>query len=45
MEARQSLHQLDEICEDQRGAMQDWIDALETCRRRDARPSSASANC
>ena len=30
MEARQSLHHLDEICEDQRGAIQDWIDALET---------------
>ncbi len=30
MEARQSLRHLDEICEDQRGALQDWIDALET---------------
>ena len=30
MEARQSLHHLDEICEDQRDAIQDWIDALET---------------
>jgi magnesium transporter len=30
MEARQSLYHLDEICEDQRAAMQDWIDALET---------------
>ncbi|WP_218509806.1 magnesium transporter CorA family protein [Variovorax sp. dw_308] len=30
MQARQSLHRLDEICEDQRGAVQDWIDALET---------------
>ncbi|MET3498288.1 magnesium transporter CorA family protein [Variovorax boronicumulans] len=30
MEARQSLHHLDEICEDQRAAMQDWIDTLET---------------
>ncbi|VWX58757.1 Mg2+ and Co2+ transporter CorA [Burkholderiales bacterium 8X] len=29
MEARQSLHHLDEICEDQRGAIQDWIDAFE----------------
>ena len=41
MEARQSLHHLDEICEDQRGAIQDWIDALETlphARRR--RPSA-----
>ncbi|MBC7435342.1 MAG: magnesium transporter CorA family protein [Bdellovibrionales bacterium] len=30
MEARLSLHQLDEICEDQRSAAQDWIDSLET---------------
>ena len=30
MDARQSLHHLDEICEDQRAALQDWIDALET---------------
>ena len=30
MAARQSLHHLDEICEDQRAAIQDWIDALET---------------
>jgi magnesium transporter len=30
MDARQSLHHLDEICEDQRAAVQDWIDALET---------------
>jgi magnesium transporter len=30
MEARQSLHRLDEICEDQRACVQDWIDALET---------------
>ena len=30
LQARQSLHQLDEICEDQRAAIQDWIDALET---------------
>ena len=30
LEARLSLHQLDEICEDQRTAMQNWTDALET---------------
>ncbi|VTU19434.1 Magnesium transport protein CorA [Variovorax sp. PBS-H4] len=30
MQARQSLYHLDEICEDQRSAVQDWIDALET---------------
>jgi magnesium transporter len=30
LDARLSLHQLDEICEDQRAAVQDWIDALET---------------
>jgi Mg2+ and Co2+ transporter CorA len=28
LEARQSLHQLDEICEDQRSAMRNWLDAL-----------------
>ncbi|WP_123298815.1 magnesium transporter CorA family protein [Comamonas sp. BIGb0124] len=27
--SRMSLHQLDEICEDQRAALQDWLDALE----------------
>ena len=30
LEARLALHKLDEICEDQRTAVQDWIDALET---------------
>jgi len=30
MQARQALHHLDEICEDQRAAVQDWIDAFET---------------
>ncbi|RYX90739.1 MAG: magnesium transporter CorA [Comamonadaceae bacterium] len=30
MEARLTLHQLDEICEDQRSSVQDWIDSLET---------------
>jgi len=30
MDSRQSLHHLDEICEDQRAAMQDWLDNLET---------------
>lgn len=30
MEARQSLHHLNEICEDQHSAVQDWIDAMET---------------
>lgn len=29
LDARLALHQLDEICEDQRSAMQDWLDALE----------------
>jgi magnesium transporter len=28
LDARISLHQLDEICEDQRSAIQDWIEAL-----------------
>lgn len=30
LEARLALHGLDEVCEDQRTAVQDWIDALET---------------
>jgi len=30
LSARLSLHQLDEICEDQRGAIQDWIEALKS---------------
>jgi magnesium transporter len=30
LDTRLGLHQLDEICEDQRAAVQDWIDALET---------------
>jgi Mg2+ and Co2+ transporter CorA len=30
LDARLALHQLDEICEDQHNAMQDWLDALET---------------
>ena len=29
LDARLALHHLDEICEDQRAAMQDWIDALD----------------
>ena len=30
LQARLTLHKLDEICEDQRSAVQDWTDALET---------------
>ena len=30
LEARLTLHQLDEICEDQRAAVQDWVDNVET---------------
>ena len=30
LDARMALHQLDEICEDQRAALQDWIDSIET---------------
>ena len=30
LEARLSLHQLDEICEDQLSAMQDWLESLNT---------------
>ncbi|MEN5180696.1 magnesium transporter CorA family protein [Comamonas odontotermitis] len=39
LEARLTLHQLDEICEDQRAAVQDWVDAVETWPL----PESASA--
>jgi Mg2+ and Co2+ transporter CorA len=28
LEARQTLHQLEQVCEDQHSAIQDWIDAL-----------------
>ena len=30
LEARLSLHHLDEICEDQRSSMQDWLESLNT---------------
>ena len=30
LDARLSLHHLDEICEDQRSAIQDWVEALKT---------------
>ena len=30
LDARLALHQLDEICEDQRSCIQDWIEAIET---------------
>jgi magnesium transporter len=30
LEARRSLHYLDEVCEDQRAAVQDWIESLKT---------------
>jgi Mg2+ and Co2+ transporter CorA len=30
LDARQALHQLDEICEDQRSCIQDWIEAVKT---------------
>ena len=30
LDARLALHSLDEVCEDQRSATQDWIDSLET---------------
>lgn len=36
LDARLALHQLDEICEDQRSAMQDWLEALK------AQPESSS---
>lgn len=39
LQARLGLHQLDEICEDQRAAIQDWIDSLEAWQ--DERSSKA----
>ncbi len=30
LDARLALHQLDQVCEDQRAAIQDWIEALKT---------------
>ncbi len=30
LDARLALHQLDEVCEDQRASVQDWIEALKT---------------
>ena len=30
LEARLALHHLDEVCEDQRSAMQDWIESIKT---------------
>ena len=30
LDARLAMHHLDEICEDQRSAVQDWVDSLET---------------
>lgn len=36
LQARLSLHQLDEICEDQRAAMQDWIEAVKAWPDNDA---------
>lgn len=30
LDARMALHQLDDVCEDQRACMQDWIEAIKT---------------
>lgn len=30
LDARLAMHHLDEICEDQRSALQDWVDSIET---------------
>ncbi len=40
LNTRVTLHQLDEICEDQRSAIQDWIEAIKTW----SLPSSAEAS-
>ena len=39
LDARLTLHQLDEICEDQRAAVQDWVDTLETWALPDTVPA------
>ena len=39
LQARLTLHQLDEICEDQRAAVQDWVDSVEAWPQ----PASAQA--
>ncbi len=39
LDARLALHQLDEVCEDQRASIQDWIEALKTWPE----PQSAAA--
>lgn len=38
LDARQTLHQLDEICDDQRSAIQDWIEALKTWPQSEGHP-------
>ena len=43
LQARLGLHQLDEICEDQRAAVQDWIDALETWQDEHSGPTEYRA--
>jgi Mg2+ and Co2+ transporter CorA len=40
LDARLSLHYLDEICEDQRAAIQDWIDALNALPESDGQTHS-----
>ena len=39
LNSRLSLHYLDEVCEDQRAAIQDWIDALSAWQADDALPA------
>jgi Mg2+ and Co2+ transporter CorA len=36
LDARLALHQLDELCEDQHSAMQDWLEALKTWSESDS---------
>jgi len=36
LDARLALHQLDELCEDQHSAMQDWLEALKTWPENDS---------
>lgn len=41
LNSRLSLHYLDEVCEDQRAAIQDWIDALSAWQVDDSLPASS----
>jgi hypothetical protein len=45
LDARLAMHHLDEICEDQRSAVQDWVDSIETWPEGATPPRYVSASC